>query len=150
MRKFFILFSFFIYPYLSFSQNLNFDEYEVYGAHICIQGYQFYPIDFNIPSTYKVNINDSIYNEIDRIPNKEFDLKKLFAISIKYSIGNTFLVMESDLEKQIYYSPILFKNSEEAYFVCIVKDNLAKPHYNFIQGKKINNKWEFQDYYFIY
>ena len=150
MRHFFILILYLLHSCLSFSQNVNYDEYEVYGAHIGVNGYQFYPINFNIPSAFKLKINDSIYEEIDRMPNKEFDIKKLFSISLKYSIGKTFIVLESSLEKQIYYSPILFKNSEEAYFMCIVKENLPKPFFSFIQANKVNNKWEFQDYYFIY
>jgi hypothetical protein len=150
MRQYFILVSFFFHLCLCFSQNVNYDEYQVYGGHIGMHGYQFYLINFNIPPEFNLNIDDSIYRKIEKFQTKDFDLNKLFSKSLKYSIGKTFIVSESGLEKQIYYSPIFFKNPEEAYFICIVKENLLKPHKSFIQAIKVDNKWEFLDYYFIY
>lgn len=150
MRDFFILFLFFLNCYLSFSQNEDFEEYEIYAAHIGLNGYQFYPINFNIPSEFDLNINDSIFKNIKFIHTKEFDISNLLSKSLKYSIGKTFVVLESSLLKQIYYSTIYFKNSHQAYFICVVIDNLPKPMFSYIQASKVNNKWEFEDYFLIY
>lgn len=147
MKTFKLIFIYFIFTLSSSSQNLNEVEYDIYANVIGKEGYQFYPINFNIPNEYKFQINDSIYDEIGKIPNKEFDLKKMFAKSLKYSVGKTFKIQENNLKRQIYFSQIYFKNKDDAFFIIIVTDNNPKPLFLFLEAKKINNEWNFYDYY---
>jgi hypothetical protein len=149
MKKTLIIFYFILCSLNCHAQVATDDEYEIYGTLIGEQGYQFYPINFGIPSKFSFNIKDSIYDEIEKKQSKEIDLRKLIRVSLKYSISNIFYVLESDLERQIYFSPIYFKSSEEAYFLCIATDNLPKPLFSFYQANKKEGKWEIIDYYII-
>ncbi len=80
---------------------------------------------------------------------KSIDQKKLIRTALKYSIDKTFKLIESDQYKQIYLSPIYFKNKDEAYFIYIIKTNLKKPYSYFQQVHKMDGKWVLSDYYII-
>lgn len=111
-----------------YSQEVTKREYEIYGKVIGEQGYQFYPINLGIPSKFKLGIDDSIYSKIERMQIRQFDQKKLLEVALKYSINKTFKIVEGDQYNQIFFSPIYFKNQDEAYFIYILKSNREKPY----------------------
>lgn len=150
MRSFSFIFFIILYSYSCFSQEVNKDEYEIYGKVVGEQGYQFYPINFTSISEFELKVEDSIFIEINKMPSKIVDLKKLYIIALKYSIGSSFKIIECDDNRQVYFSPIYFKNSDEAFFICITTDNLPKPNFFFYKAKKQGDKWELTDYYFIF
>lgn len=134
---------------IGYSQDFVDEEYEIYGTLIGEQGYQFFPIDFGIPSEFKFEINDSIYSEIDKKIVKDLDSKKLLYVALEHSVNKTFKITDSDQFNHIYLSPIYFKNKDDAYFMYIIKTNLKKPYMYFMQAKKIGKKWALSDYYVI-
>lgn len=132
---------------ISFAQASDKDQYDIYANIIGGRGYQFYPIHFGIPNKYDYPVNDPVYEQIKKIPNKEFDIQKLLAESLRYSIGKTFKVDKNSLNRQVYFSPIYFRNESEAFLIIISSDDESKPLYSFLQAKKANGSWSFTDYY---
>ncbi|TQM39472.1 hypothetical protein [Flavobacterium branchiophilum] len=149
MRNVLFLILTFAVSWLSYSQEIVNEEYEIYGTLIGEQGYQFFPINFGIPTKFKFEIKDSIYTKIEKMDVKSIDRKKLIDVSLKYSINKTFKIIESDQYNQIYLSPIYFKSKDEAYFLYIIKGNLPKPYSYFYEAKRVKDKWKLTDYYLI-
>jgi len=151
MKYFCLIIVFISYSYNCLSQEIDDQEYKIYGKYIGEGGYQFYPIDFGVSSELKkFNLKDPIFKEIKEMPMKEVNYKRLILEALPYSINKTYHLIENNKTMNILLSPIYFKNENEAYFVSIIIGFFSnKPIFSFLQSLKVGEDWYIEDYYII-